>query len=108
MSTATLGQAAHSVLGIVTTSANAVSAIFTAAGGGASMLNKYVEDAQAKQRKNSAINMSEYDTFLMEEKAIENAERSLIIVEKLSSNPRLTELYTQHKARIEKVLADLS
>ena len=72
------------------------------------MLNTYVEDAKAKQRKNSAITMSEYDVFLTEEKAIENAERSAVIVAKLQANPLLTELYNSHKARIENVLKTLN
>lgn len=71
------------------------------------MLNKYVEDAKLKQVKTSAITMSEYDVFLTEEKAIENAERSAAIVSRLAANPVLTELYNAHKERIEKVLADL-
>lgn len=105
MSTATLRQTTGSVLAVVNESTSAIASIFTAVGGGASMLNRYVTDAKAKQALSSVVTMSDYQTQLIEDKSLENAERSLAIYEKLDSNPKLEAQFNEHKARIEALFA---
>jgi hypothetical protein len=75
MTTASLRTASGSILGAVTESFNAIGSVFTAASGGASMLNTYVNDARQKQSDRSIIEMHSYRNRLIEETAEENSKR---------------------------------
>lgn len=95
MSTATLRSATGSVLGAVQESFNAVGSIFTAASGGAAMLNTYVNDARSKQSDRSTVEMHSYRARLIEETAEQNSIRRNRIVDMLNGNPQLKKIYEE-------------
>jgi hypothetical protein len=95
MSTATLRSTAGSILGAVAESANAVGSLFTAASGGAAMLNTYVSDARTKQGDRSIVEMHSYRSRLIEETAEQNSLRRMRIVDAINGNPQLKKIYEE-------------
>lgn len=66
-------QSIGAVLGTVTVAATAVTSLFTAVGNGASMLNKYVEDASVDQQDASKIHRQVYRSNLVTNAALEQS-----------------------------------
>lgn len=82
---ATATQSVGAVLGTVTTAAMAVTSLFTAVGNGASMLNKYVEDASSDQIDASKIHRKVYRSNLVTQAALEQSKLAAEVETHLAS-----------------------
>jgi hypothetical protein len=90
---ATLRTTAGSVLGAIEQSASAVGSIFSAAGGAATMLNTWVNDAQTKQRDRSVVTMHSYRQRLIEDTAKENSLRRKEITNLFANDEEFKKIY---------------
>ena len=97
-------RAGQSIFGAVAESANAVGSLFTAASGGAAMLNRYVDTARIKQDKRCAIDLETYEHRLLVNSSDENTALSLEIEKKCGDNPRYAELFNAEYARLQRIL----
>lgn len=96
------GQAVGSVLGTVTTAATAVTSLFSAVGTGATMLQRYADDASTDQADASKIHRKVYRSNLVTNAALEQSKLQAEVTAHLSS------LDDQSKATFESVHKELS
>lgn len=94
------------VLGTVSDSAVAVSTILGTGIKGINMLDEYVNEAALKQKKRSLIEMSSFETKLMEEVAQEDSVRQLQVQEFMDKTPAHRKLYIANYNRLGKILAE--
>jgi hypothetical protein len=105
MSIVSVRTTAGSVLGTVTSAADAVGSVFGAASRGISMLDKYVADAQSNQTLRSVVDRDTFTQVLAEEKAMEEAVRKIQVLEFTNKSTDHKDLYSTAYDRIQALIA---
>lgn len=89
----TIGTVAHTANRTVLTVANTLD-----------MLDMFVTTAHTKQRKRTAIDLAIFETQLLEDTALEESKRQMLIVSEINSDPNLKTLYTENHRLLTAVL----
>ena len=101
--TGTLRSATGSVLGVISTSATAVSSAFAAITDGISMLDNLVKSSLSQQEERIVVDNSDFSDRLLEEKSREVSLRQAQ-VEAFCADPMLGGLYSKNYNKLSAVL----
>ncbi len=72
------------------------------------MLDMFVVTAHTKQKANTAFDISDFYSTLIQESAIASAKRELKLAETLHANADLKKFYVTHEAKYTAIIAQLT
>ena len=94
-----------SVLNTVTTIANQTSNTITTLTSGLEMLDVFVNTQKTKQLARTKIELSTFHDRLIEDSALEEAERQMEILNKVKQSAEFKSLYEQNHKKLAAILA---
>lgn len=103
---ATARMAISSVLGTVTDTATAVSSIVSTISDGTGMLHDYVKDARRVQQDRMILNKDDSRVRLVEERAKENVQRKMDIIEWCGESTVKQEYFNEEITRLNKLFTN--
>lgn len=99
-------RAGSSLFGAIENSATAIGSLFTAASGGAAMLNAYVDNARTRQSDRIIVGNSNYRQRLLLNAAQESADLQNAIQTKLDANEQYANIFEKELKRLESLFSE--